>query len=164
MNTLHYLLTRYSDNGKSTLGLLHEIAPSKADFCAYTLEDEYRADKVAGDTRIPADVYAIDLRREVTPLTTKYRARFPEWFVWHIEVLDVPGFENVYLHVGNSEKDTAGCILLGDSAVSNRNADGFIGNSTQAFKRWYRKTHAHLAAGGLAMLDIRDESFFLTRP
>ena len=89
-------------------------------------------------------------------MTERYRAKYP-WFTWHIEIMNVPEFENVYVHIGNTEKDTDACVLLGDTANNNVVGDGFVGGSTEAFKRWYLQVTAHLEAGGESFIDIRDE-------
>lgn len=146
------ILQRYSDNGESTLGLLLRGGV----FNCYTLEDEARVVKVAGETRIPAGRYPLKLRQELTPLTQKYRNRFP-WFEWHVEIADVRGFTNVYIHVGNKDDDTDACVLLGDTANNNRVNTGFIGESVPAYERWYKDTLAHLKHGGRAWLQVLDE-------
>ena len=55
-------------------------------------------------------------------------------------VRDVPNFEYILIHCGNTDEHTAGCLLLGDSQENNQLVDdGFIGKSTQAYKRVYPK-------------------------
>lgn len=150
------ILQRYSDNGESTLGLLLRGGV----FNCYTLEDESRAVKLAGETRIHAGLYELKLRQELTPLTQKYRARFP-WFEWHIEITNVNGFTNVYVHVGNKDDDTDACVLLGNTANNNRANTGFISESVPAYERWYKDTLSHLKSGNRAFIDIRDETHLL---
>lgn len=152
------VLQRYSDSGESTLGLLLRDGA----FQCYTLEDEARAVKVAGETRIPAGRYQLKLRQELTPLTQRYRSRF-SWFEWHVEVTPVRGFTNVYVHIGNDDDDTDACVLLGDVANNNRVSTGFISASEQAYRRWYIAMLNHLKGGGLAWLQVLDE-FQLMRP
>lgn len=149
---MNLLLQRYSDDGESTLGLLFVDRR----FECYTLEDERRGVKVAGETRIPAGTYPLQLRQVLSPMTERYRARYP-WFTWHVEIDDVPGFDFVYLHVGNKDADTDGCILLGDTVNNNAVGDGFLGTSAVAFERWYKRVVPHLEAGGTTILEIRDE-------
>jgi hypothetical protein len=67
-----YLL-RYSSQSEDTLGLI--MIDGK--FECYTLEDQYRNFKVKGDTRIPEGTYKIKFRKVNSPLTEKYRKRFP---------------------------------------------------------------------------------------
>ena len=53
-------------------------------------------------------------------------------------VRHVPNFEYILIHCGNTDEQTPGCLLLGDSQQNNIiTKDGFIGSSTQAYKRVY---------------------------
>lgn len=124
---------RYSDNGESTLGLLF----INEDFACYTLEDEKRAYKVHGDTRIPNGAYPVRLRTEGGfhyRYLKKYGADFHKGM---LHVQDVPGFEFILIHTGNTDDHTEGCLLLGDQANNNVIKDGFVGSSVQAYKRIY---------------------------
>lgn len=154
------ILQRFSDNRDSTLGiLLKEIDLGKGTattFQGYTLEDEARVNKVKGETRIPAGMYELDLQKEDTPLTLRYRAKYP-WFKSHLEVKNVPNFVGVYIHIGNFDADTAGCILVGDNADNNVIGPGSISNSTAAFKRLYESVYPHLPV----TLIVKDENELL---
>ena len=46
-------------------------------------------------------------------------------------------FEYILIHCGNDDDDTSGCLLLGDTQTQNNVSDGFVGASTQAYKRVY---------------------------
>jgi len=157
---MKFILQRYSDNRKSTLGLLLKVVPigsaEKTVLQSYTLEDESREVKVSGETRIPAGKYELGINAADTPLTLKYRKKYP-WFKYHIEVKNIPGFKGVYIHIGNVDENTDGCILLGDSADNNSISEGMITNSTAAFKRFYDSVFTHLQAGNKASIEIRDE-------
>ena len=144
-------LLRYSDNGKSTLGLM--FIDNK--WACYCLEDEYRDVKVLGETRIPAGIYNIDFRKVDSGMTGKYRKQF-SWFTWHLMLQNVPGFKYVYIHKGNKEKHTEGCILIADNANNNQIQDGFIGNSTQAFKRIYAIIADELNNGNEVEIEVID--------
>ena len=142
-----YILQRYSDNRDSTLGVLLKVLDTvqgqRPVLQAYTLEDEYREVKVNGETRIPAGTYQVDIQKADTPLTLKYRAKYA-WFKNHLEIKNVPNFKGVYLHLGNFDADSAGCILIGDNADNNSIGPGSISNSTASFKRFYESVYPHL--------------------
>lgn len=153
---MKYQIQRYSDNGESTLGLMHQVIDNALEFQAYTLEDEYRAVKVKHETCIPARLYSVKFNRNDTPLTLKYRNKF-DWFTYHLEIQDVEGFQNVYLHIGNTDDNSSGCVLLGDGANNNVEDDGFISNSTKAYKRFYLEVSDELAKNdGRVWVEIRD--------
>ena len=63
-------------------------------------------------------------------------------------VREVPNFEYILIHTGNTDEHTAGCLLLGDTQQTNFDwSDGFVGRSTIAYKRVYPKIAAALVAG-----------------
>lgn len=156
-----YILQRYSDNRKSTLGLLFKVG-SHANAIVltlrgYTLEDTYRPQKIKGETRIPAGIYRLKLRKEVTPLTQKYRDKYP-WFKFHIEITNVVGYVGIYLHIGNNHSHTDGCVLVGDAVDNNTISDGEITRSTDAFKRLYQELYDEVEDDeNEVLIEIRDE-------
>lgn len=129
---MNLIITRFSSGSDDTLGLLH----IEDKFAAFTLEDEFRTIKVAGETRIPAGTYRILLRNE-GGLTEKYKQRFPDIHKGMLWLQDVPGFEWIYIHCGNKDEHTEGCILVGDTSQQNITEDGFIGGSASAYRRVY---------------------------
>ena len=145
------LILRYSDGGDSTLGLIY----LNKIFQGYSLEDEGRSVKIAGETRIPEGRYRVQLRKTLSRLTRKYRAKYP-WFKWHLQVMDVMNFDYVYIHIGNDDDDTEGCILVGDTANDNVSEVGFVGNSTKAFKDLYLKLVARIENDEEVYLEIKD--------
>lgn len=78
-------------------------------FCD-TLEDTVRdlkndgSGKVYGETAIPAGIYTVIVNR-----STKFRRMLPR-------LLNVPFFEGILIHAGNSAKDSHGCILVGKNS------------------------------------------------
>ena len=149
---------RYSDNGNSTQGLFF----INHQFASYTLEDEHREVKVPGETRIPAGVYEIGFMEADTPLTLRYRRRF-DWFHYHLHIKDVPNFTGIYIHIGNDEKDTAGCVTVQDNANNNQVEPGFNGRSTPAFKRIYLTVSRALKRGERVFIEICDEKDLIKR-
>jgi hypothetical protein len=145
---------RYLDDGQTTLGLLF----LRKKFFAYTLEDTRQEEKVAGQTRIPAGMYKLDFNPRLTALTTKYRQLWP-WFEYHLEIQNIPGFANVYIHVGNTHEDTKGCLLLADG-VNAASTTKMISHSRLAFERLYKTVHALLLSGEEVQIRIVDEDWF----
>jgi len=137
--SMELLLQRISTGDESTLGILFRsddtYVPTHQSFRCFTMEDQPNEPKVPGETRIPAGSYQIELRTE-----GGMHNRYSDKFEWHRGMLwlqDVPGFTWVYLHYGNYEKDTDGCILTGDGAQSNVLEDGMVMSSVAAYTRLY---------------------------
>ena len=92
--------------------------------------DEIRRIKVYSRTAIPTGYYKITLD-VVSPKYSKrqqYKAidgKLPR-------LLDVPGFEGILIHIGNTASDSAGCILVGHNKVR-----GQVVNSTSTFNELY---------------------------
>lgn len=162
-NPEYHILQRYSDNGDDTLGLLFTGEQYNLSLSGHTLEDEKRLIKVKGETRILAGIYELKLRKVLSTLTKKYRGLYDYFFTWHIQIMDVPNFNYVYIHIGNDDEDTDACVLIGDGANNNMIAPGFISNSTIAYERWYTMTRDYLEAGNQSHIEIRDEDW-IVRP
>lgn len=125
-------VVRYNSRSDFTDGLLF----INCDFECHTLEDEYRAKKVYGETRIPNGRYKVELRKEGgfhQRYLKKFDSDFHKGMLW---VKDVPNFEYILIHIGNDDDDTAGCLLVGSTADKER---GFIGRSSSAYKEFYPK-------------------------
>ena len=128
---------RFSSQEDSTSGLLFEVTDIKRHFLCYTLEDERRALKVKGETRVPAGTYKIKLRKE-GGFHAKYTKKYGGFHRGMLHICDVPNFEYILIHTGNTDEHTAGCLLVGDSQENNVIIkDGFIGKSGNAYKRIY---------------------------
>lgn len=146
-------LQRFSGEKEDTLGLLFD---NNCQFMCFVLEDQYQNEKVYGETRIPAGRYKVLLRTE-GGFHKRYSEKFGEDHKGMLHLQDVPGFNYVLIHIGNDDDDTAGCLLVGDQVKSNIPYDkGFIGDSTQAYKRIYPKL-AEAAAGYDLWINISDE-------
>ncbi|MDN5202343.1 DUF5675 family protein [Fulvivirgaceae bacterium BMA10] len=145
---------RFSRDEDTTIGLLY----LNKQFYCYTLEDTYQEVKVPGQTRIPAGTYALDFLKSDTPLTLKYRRNFPNWFQYHLEIKEIPGFTGVYIHRGGTHKDTKGCLLVSDSLTIAKGKEVFT-NSTNTFERLYRFLKEKIEQGTKARIIIKDESW-----
>ena len=129
---------RVSSGEDSTLGILFDVTEGRKFLC-YTLEDEYRKVKLRGETRIPAGLYQIGFRKE-GGFHAKYKKRFADIHKGMLQINNVPGFDYILIHCGNTDEHTAGCLLIGNTQVSNlAQKDGFIGQSTAAYKTIYPK-------------------------
>lgn len=125
---LKLTLTRLHQTPDHTFGLLRV-----GDKVFTTLEDAFHEPKIPKKTRIPAGTYQLDLRKS-SPMASRYRERFGEKHIGMLWLQHVPQFEYVYLHTGNDEDDTDGCILVGNTADPE---GGFVGQSTTAYKALY---------------------------
>jgi|TARA_R110000744_G_scaffold75097_2_gene149659 hypothetical protein len=147
---------RFSSQKDSTSGILFDISNNKRKFLCYTLEDEARIEKVRGETCIPAGEYSLGLRT-VGGLDARYSTRFADIHLGMLHVLDVPNFKYILIHCGNTDEDTAGCLLLGDTQNSNLvQKDGFIGRSTLAYMRTYPAIAEALSRGAEVTIKYTD--------
>ena len=149
-------VVRFSSESDSTSGLLFDITGGKRKFLSYTLEDEYRKEKVMYETRIPAGTYEITLRT-VGGFHAKYTERYGEMHKGMLWVRNVPGFEYILIHTGNTDEHTSGCLLLGDTQTNNQTKKGgFTGSSTQAYMRVYPPIAEILNSGGNVSITYTD--------
>lgn len=147
---------RFSSQPDSTSGLLFEENDLGLNFLCYTLEDERRALKVMGETRIPAGIYNIELRKE-GGFHERYTKRFRSIHIGMLHVVNVPGFEYILIHTGNTDEHTAGCLIVGDSQENNSIIkDGFVGKSVNAYKRIYPRIAKALEKGEKVTIEYID--------
>ena len=146
---------RYSSGVDSTLGILSENGPEGREFLAYTLEDEFREEKVSAETRIPEGTYDVKLRT-TGGFHSRYAAKFGDWHKGMLHVQDVPGFEYILIHTGNTDEHTMGCLLVADSSTQNITKDGFIGASVSAYKRIYPSLAQWLLDGNILTITYID--------
>lgn len=81
-----------------------------------TLEDIPREVKVMNETCIPTGDYKVILNE-----SNRFKRVMPL-------LLNVPNFEGIRIHAGNTEADTSGCILVGKNT-----AKGMLSGSRVAF-------------------------------
>ena len=81
-------------------------------FCN-TIEDKVRIlnsfeDKVYGETAIPEGRYKV-----LVTYSPKFKRYLPE-------LINTPFFKNIRIHSGNTEKDSEGCIIVGENKVKGK--------------------------------------------
>ena len=91
-------------------------------FQCYTLEDVVRPEKIHGQTAIPAGEYDV-----VITMSNRFKKLLPL-------LRNVPNFDGVRIHAGNTDADTEGCILVGESA-----GQYSISSSRTAFDKLFAK-------------------------
>lgn len=64
--------------------------------------------KVAGNTCIPFGKYKV-----IVNVSPRFGRELPR-------LLNVPSFDGILIHRGNTAKDTAGCILVGENSVKGK--------------------------------------------
>jgi hypothetical protein len=111
-------LKRLHKTDRSTIGELS----IDGKFECYTLEDVEREVKIKSETAIPKGTYKVIINESV-----RMKKLLPL-------LLQVPNFEGVRIHSGNTNHDTDGCILVGTT----RSKD-FVGNSRLAFEKLFKK-------------------------
>ena len=101
------LVLRRKFKGKHyTIG---DLTVNGAFFCN-TIEDVVRAPgvKVYGETAIPFGKYKVVMR-----YSPKYKKVLPL-------LLDVPMFDGIRIHSGNTQLDSLGCIIVGENKVKGK--------------------------------------------
>ena len=93
------------------------------EYISDSIEDKVRVliskeDKVYGETAIPAGEYDADIY-----FSKKFGYKV-------IRLFDVPFFEGIYVHKGNTAKDSHGCIIVGKN-----DKKGWVSNPTIAMNK-----------------------------
>jgi hypothetical protein len=135
---MNILVKRYKSEKDFTIGKVY----IDDQFECYSLEDEKRDVKVMHETRIPEGKYKIDLRT-FGGHHEQYAKKFPAMHKGMLWVKDVPGFQDILIHIGNTDEDTSGCLLIG---LNVDEAKGILYNSTAAYLRFYPKVLAAIEA------------------
>lgn len=143
-----YLVERFGMGRDATLSRVWNITDGNEIPLCWGLEDERRETKVVGETCIPVGTYELRLRTH-GGFHNRYRTRFPDMHVGMIEVVGVPGFTDILWHIGNTEKDTAGCLLLGSIPVivPEGGGDFTVARSTDAYRKVYPQVSGALVEG-----------------
>lgn len=130
----------------------------------YIIEDEIRETKVHGETAIPYGTYKLGVRQSPKfsstffwndakkKLITQKEFRsglFGGGYVPHdlIWVLDVPNFQFILFHWGNTDDDTEGCLVVGNSIGMIGKQEGVL-NSRVTYQEIYPTIYPLIKAGG----------------
>lgn len=119
-------------------------------FECYGLEDEIRPQKLYAETAIPKGIYKIELRKEGR-FHQNYSKKFSHFHEGMLHVTNVPGFEYILIHIGNTDDDTAGCLLVGRSALKDS-----IAESTIAYQAMYQKVISAFEHGEEVTIEYLD--------
>ncbi len=138
---MHILVNRCESDSKATRS---EVSVDGT-FVCYAVEDEARDIKVEGETRIPAGTYKVGVRK-----VGGFHAKYAKLFDFHrgmLHVQNVPNFEHILIHVGNSEKDSAGCLCVGLA----KGPDMTVLQSRMGYKKLYMMVIRSAEAGTLTI-------------
>lgn len=86
--------------------------------------------KVYAATAIPYGTYDITLKVQSPKYKDRAQYKFCDGYLPRL--LNVPEFDGILIHIGNTAEDSAGCILVGENKEV-----GKVLNSTATFRRVY---------------------------
>ena len=147
---MEILLRRIVASDEATIGIVYVDGITQC----FSLEDEFREKKVAGETRIPAGHYKLK-PREFAGMYARYTKKY-KWHRGMIEVVDVPGFTDILFHLGNRDSDTSGCILVGRSAQLLGNYT--VPESALAYEPFYKLVIDAVYAGECTLTIVDDDT------
>jgi len=101
-------IIRVAQGKESTLSQLY----INGIFQCYLLEDKIREVKIPSQTAIPKGVFSLKLNT-FGAKNVDYKKAFGKLHQGMIEITSLSNFSFVYIHTGNTIKDTAGCPLCG---------------------------------------------------
>lgn len=91
-----------------------------------------RARKRAGATAIPTGCYRVTLGVQSPRFKSKAAYKFCDGYLPRL--LNVIGFDGILIHIGNTAKDTEGCILVGRNTIV-----GMVTESRVTFNKLYER-------------------------
>lgn len=106
-------------------------------FQCYLLEDKIRDVKIPKQTAIPKGNYTLRLNTW-GGMNAEYQQKFPKLHKGMIEINGLPNFSFVYIHIGNTYRQTAGCPLCG-FGFEMVNGDYQVLRSKDAYQMIYPK-------------------------
>jgi len=151
-------LLRFSSDRESTCGVLFNATKGRK-CLAYTLEDQYQESKIYGETRIPMGIYDITLRAE-GGYHDKYKKRYGSMHKGMLWLRNVEDFKYIYIHTGNSDDHTKGCILVGYHSLLNvDDGKGFLTMSRDAYTDIYPQIADAILSGEGVRIKVMDYDF-----
>lgn len=92
--------------------------------------EQIKEKKIKQQTAIPTGAYKVTLSVQSPKFSQKEQYNFCNGYLPRL--IDVPGFEGILIHIGNTAEHSGGCILVGENKVK-----GKVINSTATFKKLY---------------------------
>lgn len=92
--------------------------------------EQIKEKKIKYQTAIPTGTYKVTLSVQSPKFSQKEQYNFCNGYLPRL--IDVPGFEGILIHNGNTAEHSGGCILVGENKVK-----GKVINSTTTFKKLY---------------------------
>ena len=126
-------IIRVAQGKESTLSQLY----INGIFQCYLLEDKLRERKIASQTAIPTGNFELRLNTWGGK-NVDYKKAFGKLHEGMIEIIGIPNFSFVYIHTGNTIKDTSGCPLCG-FGFQFTEGDFIVSQSIAAYKMIYPK-------------------------
>ena len=126
-------IIRVAQGNNSTLSHLY----LNGIFQCYLLEDKIREVKIPKQTAIPTGVFKL-IVNTWGGMNVDYGRIWGDMHQGMIEIDGLPNFDNVYIHVGNTIRQTAGCPLCGFGFLK-ANGDYTVTNSKDAYRIIYPK-------------------------
>lgn len=131
-------VVRLGDNGDTSLSAFY----IDGILMCLGVEDEERAMKVSGETRVPNGIYPVKLRNE-GGMNAKYKAAYPDMHKGMLCITNAPdwklncgtmSFQYVLVHKGNTDEHTDACYLTNHSVST----ETWVGSGSDAA---YRKIY-----------------------
>jgi hypothetical protein len=91
--------------------------------------------KIKGETAIPTGRYPVDMKTVSPRFGGRAQYQFCKGRLPRL--CNTPGYQGVLIHIGNTAKDTEGCILVGENKEK-----GKVLNSKATFRKVYAKLKA----------------------